>query len=249
MDVALAGNNATALDSLAQAVRSWGCRAAVFEADLRFADQVARLARGANSLWGGIDVLVNNAGVEYSAPFHELTDGQLQEVLDVNLTAPMRLTHLLVPGMVERGAGHVVNVSSLAGKSGPACQEPYAATKAGLIAFTWSLRATYRQAGVSASAVCPGFVATGIYLRIVEQTGCRAPYLLGPVSPERVARAMMRAIRRDQAEVIVSKFPVRPILAVLAVAPGLGLRLVAALGTHEFFRRVAAKRNDTPGLR
>ncbi|MBK9137889.1 MAG: SDR family NAD(P)-dependent oxidoreductase [Verrucomicrobia bacterium] len=246
MDVAVSGTSGAELNNVAEEVRSLGRRSAVFPADLRFSEQVSWLAREADAVWGGIDVLINNAGLEYTVPFFRLPEEQMCEVIEVNLTAPLRLTGILINGMIERGWGHVVNMSSLAAKAGPACQEAYAATKAALIAFSLSLRATCRGTGVSASAVCPGFVETGIYARIVQRTGCRAPFLLAPIPPERVAKAVIRAIRCDEAEVLVSKFPVRPILAVMALAPALGLRLVDWLGAHEFFRRVAARLNSPP---
>src|SRR5205085_2660236 len=116
--------------------------------------------------------------------------------LQVNLQAPMLLTRLVLPGMIRRGEGHILNMASLAGKSPPGFQEPYAATKAGLIAFTASLRETYRGSGVSASVLCPGFLETGIYSRLKAKSGLSAPWLLRATSPKSVAGAMLRAIER-----------------------------------------------------
>jgi short-subunit dehydrogenase len=150
----------------------------------------------------------------------------------------MLLTHALLPEMLRRRSGHIVNISSLAGKSGPAFQEPYAASKAALTAFTFSLRASYRGTGVTASVITPGFINTGIYARLRARTHCTAPPLLSAVPPERVARALLRAVRRDLPEVLVSRYPVQPILLVLAGLPRVGLWLIAQLGAHDFFRRV-----------
>ena len=91
-------------------------------------------------------MLVNNAGVEITSPFTGYSREELTSVVDVNLTAPMLLTHRVVPGMLERGRGHVVFISSLGGQDRPAFNEPYGATKAGLIGFNQSLRAEYRHA-------------------------------------------------------------------------------------------------------
>src|SRR5262249_31974921 len=131
-----------------------------------------------------------------------------------------------------------VNISSLAGKSGPAFQESYAAAKAALVAFTTSLRATYRDTGVSASVVVPSFVEAGIYARLKERSGCTAPGLLTGCSAEQVAAAVLRAIRKDAPEIIVNRYPIRPVLALSAISPRLGDWIVTRLGVHDFFRRV-----------
>jgi short-subunit dehydrogenase len=167
-------------------------------------------------------------------------------MLGVNLEAPMILSRLVLPEMLSRGQGHIVNMSSLAGKSGPAFQEPYAATKAALVGFTTSFRATYRGTGVSASVIVPSFVeATGIYARLKAKSGCSAPALLTGCSAEQVARAVLRAIRDDVPEIIVNRYPIRPVLALAALSPAIGDWIVARLGVHDFFRRVieAEKRN------
>jgi short-subunit dehydrogenase len=143
--------------------------------------------------------------------------------------------------MLNRGRGHIVNMSSLA-RSGPAFQESYAATKAGLRAFTMSLRATYAGTGVSASVICPGFVEAGIYARLKERAGCDAPFLLGSVPPERVARAVIRAIEADRAEIIVSRYPVRPLLALMELSPAFGAWLADKLGSNDFFRQAVEEK-------
>ena len=117
-------------------------RAEVLLADLRLPTECARVVRHTEQLFGSVDVLVNNAGMEFSSLYDELSEAQVRDVLAVNLQAPMLLARRVLAGMVERKSGHIVNISSLAGKGGPACQEPYAATKAALTAFTFSLRAS-----------------------------------------------------------------------------------------------------------
>lgn len=212
----------------------------VLVADLRLPTECARVVRLAEQLFGSVDVLVNNAGMEFSSLYHELSEAQVRDVLAVNLEAPMLLARRVLAGMVDRKSGHIVNISSLAGKGGTACQEPYAATKAALTAFTFSLRATYRGTGVSASVVCPGFVEAGIYARLKSRTHRSAPVMLAGNSPERVARAVVRAIRQDVPELIVNRFPIRPLLALSALSPALGARLTDFLGVNEFFRSAAS---------
>jgi short-subunit dehydrogenase len=227
------------LEMVRKTVTDKGRKAISLPLDLRDPAQREQLLAETRKQFGAVDLLINNAGVELSSVYHELPQSTLRDILSVNLEAPMMLAWAILPEMVRRGAGHIVNVSSLAGKSGPGWQEPYAATKAGLVGFTFSLRATYAGTGVSASVICPGFVEAGIYSRIKERTGCVAPVLLGSSSPERVVSAVMRAIKNDLPEVIVNPYPVRPLFALTALFPRVGEWILTRLGAHEFFRRVA----------
>jgi short-subunit dehydrogenase len=200
--------------------------------------------------FGDIDLLINNAGLEFPSPFHDLSEKDISDIISVNLVAPLVLTKLVLPEMLRRGRGHIVNMASLAGKSGPAFQEPYAATKAGLIAFTSSLRASYRKSGVSASVIVPGFVEAGMYANVKARSGCRAPAALGTSAPEAVARAVVRAVEHDLPEVIVSPKPVRPLLAFSALFPRVGEWVTERTGANNFFRRVIAaqttRQDDSP---
>jgi short-subunit dehydrogenase len=157
----------------------------------------------------------------------------------------MMLTRLVLPSMLAQKRGHIVNIASLAGKSGPAFQEAYAATKAGLIAFTTSLRSTYRAEGVSASAIVPGFVEAGIYTRLKAKAGTPAPRLLGVSQPETVVEAVVRAVEGDRPEIIVNSMPVRPLLVTMAMFPRLGEWMAGKTGANDFFRKaVEAEKKD-----
>lgn len=163
-------------------------------------------------------------------------------MVDLNLTAPMLLAHRVLPGMLARRRGHVVFISSLGGKSGPAYDEPYAATKAGLIGLNQSLRAEYLHEPVGFSVVCPGFIAgDGMYQRMLDR-GIRANRLMGETTVEKVVDAVVRAIRRDLPEVIESGAPIRPALALAQLAPGLAERIAPRFGVTELFRRAAVAR-------
>jgi short-subunit dehydrogenase len=234
------------LEKLRAEVEHNGVTAVYLAADLREAEQRHAVVDFVHRELGDLDLLVNNAGVEYTSNYDALSEKSIRDVLSVNLEAPMLLTRLFLPEMLRRKQGHIVNMSSLAGKSGPAFQEPYAASKAGLIAFTASLRATYRGTGVSASAIVPGFVEAGIYAALKKRTGCAAPLLLGASPPEAVVRAFLRAIEKDLPEIIVNPLPVRPLLALTALCPRLGEWLAGKTGANDFFRR--AVENQTPKL-
>ncbi|MHB1810695.1 MAG: SDR family NAD(P)-dependent oxidoreductase, partial [Solirubrobacteraceae bacterium] len=119
---------------------------------------------------------------------------------------------------------------------------PYAATKAGLVALTQSLRAEHAGAPVGFSVVCPGFTAgEGMYQRMA-QDGHRSNRLLGETSTQRVAEAVLRAIRDDVPEIIESGAPIRPMLALQQIAPRLAERLASRFGVTRLFEAVATQR-------
>ena len=243
MNIVVSGRREDALAAMVSELRGQGVQAEAVPADLSDLGQVDPLIERSQDALGPLDVVINNAGVELTAAFTRATRDELTSMVDLNLTVPMLLTHRVVPGMLERGRGHVVFISSMAGKVGPAYSEPYAATKAGLIGLTQSLRAEYRDAPVGFSVVCPGFVAgDGMYQRMADQ-GIRSNRIIGHTTTEKVANQVVGAIRRDRPEVVESGSPVRPILALGQIAPRLVERILIRAGTHEWFRRVAAERD------
>ncbi len=240
--VALTARREAELSALAQELGELGVRSAALPADLSDLAQVDPLIEGAEAALGPLDLLLNNAGMEAVGAFTALTREELTSTVDLNLTAPLLLTHRVLGGMLARRRGHVVFISSLGGRAGPAYDEPYAATKAGLIGLTQSLRAEYRREPVGFSVVCPGFIrGEGMYQRMVE-AGLRANRLVGETTLERVADAVVRAIRRDLPEVIESGAPIRPALALAQLAPGLAERVAPLFGVNELFRRTAVSR-------
>lgn len=245
MNVAVSGRREDALAAVAAELGRLGVKAVAVPADLSDLTQVDPLIEGVEAGLGSIDVLVNNAGVESVGAFTAYTREELTSMVDVNLTAPLLLTHRLTPGMLERGRGHVVFISSVAGKLGPAFNEPYAATKAGLVGLTQSLRAEYRHTPIGFSAVSPGFIAgDGMYARMAEQ-GHRSNRMMGETSTEKVAEAVVRAIRKNRAEILECGVPVRPLLALAQLAPGLVERLASRSGVTDLFRGVALARGRT----
>jgi short-subunit dehydrogenase len=239
VNLMLAAYPGEGLDSLKEAACQYGTRAVSLVANFRHTSQLRSVVDETQKAFGRVDLLINNAGVEFTSAYHELPEENIGDIIGINLEAPMLLTRLVLPEMLDRKCGHIVNMSSLAGKAGPAFQEPYAATKAALIAFTASLRASYRGTGVSASVICPGFVEAGIYAKLKKETGFAAPALLGTSLPEPVARAVLKAIRRDLPEVIVNSLPVKPLFATAILFPRLGEFLVGMTGAHRFFARAA----------
>jgi short-subunit dehydrogenase len=242
MNVIVSGRREAVLADLVAELRGQGVSSEAVPADLGDLGQVDPLIERSEAAMGEIDVLVNNAGLETVGAFTAYSREELTSIVDVNLTAPLLLTHRVVPGMLERQRGHVVFISSLAGKAGPAYNEPYAATKAGLIGLTQSLRAEYRHAPIGFSVICPGFVAgDGMYQRLVDE-GVRSNRLIGETTTDKVADRVVEAIRRDRPEIIESGTPLRPILAIGQLSPRLAERLAEWFGSTEIHRRAAASR-------
>jgi short-subunit dehydrogenase len=146
--------------------------------------------------------------------------------------------------MLRHGYGHVINMSSLSGKAAPPCCESYAATKAGLIAFTESLRAEYSGTGIGFSVICPGFVEAGIYQRLVGETGQRVSRLLGTSSPEAVSNAVVMAIKKNPPEIIINPGPTRLLTTLAELSPILGEWLVYRIGATEWFKKIAYARQS-----
>jgi short-subunit dehydrogenase len=243
MHVAVAARRQDALNAVVDELRSLGVRAEGLTVDLNDLEQAGGgLIERAEQTLGPLDLLVNNAGVEYSSCFDRAPRSELLETVNVNLMAPMLLTHAVLPGMLERGRGHVVFISSGAGKLGPAFEAPYGATKAGLIALTQGLRREYRKQPVSFSVVVPGFVAgDGMYQRMVED-GVSSNRIIGATTVERVAQDVLRAVGRDLPEVVDTGAPVRPVFALSQLAPRTTERLVTRIGLDRMFEKTAELR-------
>ncbi|HUA68197.1 MAG TPA: SDR family NAD(P)-dependent oxidoreductase, partial [Candidatus Saccharimonadales bacterium] len=126
---ALVAYPGTSLEGLRKEIERRGGKAIAIMCDLRDATQRRQLLQDVKKELGPIDILINNAGVEFTSAYHDLDEENIREELNVNLEAPMILSRLVLPEMLERKRGHIVNISSLAGKAGPAFQEPYAASK------------------------------------------------------------------------------------------------------------------------
>ena len=118
---------------------------------------------------GAIDVVVANAGITRDAPFHKMTPEQWQQVIDTNLTGVFNTVHPIWPGMRERKFGRVIVISSVNGQKGQFAQVNYAATKSGDIGIVRSLAQEGARAGITANAVCPGYIATEMVMAVPEK--------------------------------------------------------------------------------
>lgn len=241
--VVLSGRDEAALGELLAQLPGDGH--AVVTADLAQPGEAVALLERVVAAVGPVDLVVNNAGIELSAVYHHLEAAQVELMIALNLTAPMLLTHAVIPGMLERGRGHVVQISSIGGVVSTACCEPYAATKGGLLRFNDSLRATYADAPIGFSAVCPGFTTGGGMYSRMESEGVKSNTVLGTTTVEKVAEAVVDAVLHDRPRLLVNSRPLAPVAAVAVLAPRLAERLVERTGGNGVFRRVAAARETS----
>lgn len=225
------------LERVAESVRALGVKCVALRADLASkADREQLLQRAASAL-APVDILVNNAGVESEGAFIEIDDATIAHTIEVNLTAPLVLTRAVLPAMIERGWGHVVTLSSTAGKKGAPYDAVYSGTKAAIIEWNEALRSELHGTGVDTSVVCPGYVRNeGMFARF----GVAAPGILGSCLPQDVARAVIRAVKKRIGQQIVNSQPIRPLLALYALWPNLGVPVMRWMGITAFQRNKVA---------
>ncbi|RVV98990.1 3-oxoacyl-ACP reductase FabG [Mesobaculum littorinae] len=157
--VALSGTREAPLQELAAEL---GERAHVLPCNLGDAEAVAALPKQAVEAMGELSILVNNAGITRDNIFMRMSDAEWQEVLDVNLTASMRLCRGVMRPMMKARWGRIVNISSIVGSTGNPGQANYAAAKAGLVGMTKSLAYEVASRGITVNAVAPGFIETAM---------------------------------------------------------------------------------------
>jgi len=232
--VIVSGRREAELEQLAGEI---GGRSVV--ADLAVRHDVDRLIAEA----GEVDVLVANAGVPATGELSDLSRGEIDRMLEINLRVPIVLAKELSESMSARGRGHLVFVSSLAGKAASPASSIYSATKFGLRGFGLALRQDLARRGVGVSVIAPGFIRdAGMF----HGSGARLPPIAGGTkTPADVAGAVVRAIEENRAEIEVAPAPLRVGAAVASLAPGLAERASARMGServaHDLARRHAGR--------
>jgi 3-oxoacyl-[acyl-carrier protein] reductase len=202
---ALTARNETGLQETEEEIKqTGGYTPLVIPGDLQDSGQIRRLADTVTKEWGKVDVLINNAGILHLKPFLELTPDEFQEMLDVNIKAVFELTQQIVPGMIKRRSGAIVNIASLAGKNGFKNGSGYSATKFALRGFAASLMMEVREHDIRVITVFPGSVATRMMGRNPNATS-RDTML----HPEDVAHAVYAAVSVDS-RAMMSEIDIRP---------------------------------------
>ncbi|CAN5245589.1 SDR family oxidoreductase [soil metagenome] len=216
--VVLAGRRADVRATLAGEIG-----AEIAPADLSDPDAVRALA----AAYSDVDIFIANAGVPASGRLQTYDAEQIERALLVNLHAPIILTHALAPHMLNRGAGHIVFMSSLAGKTATAGSSLYNATKYGMRGFAGAMRAELHGTGVGVSTIFPGFIRdAGMF----ADANVKLPFGVGTKSPEEVAEATLRAIERNRGEIDVAPVGLKVGALLGGVAPETAARVTRRSG-------------------
>jgi short-subunit dehydrogenase len=231
----LSGRKAEALEALAAELPGDGH--SVLPSDLAEPGAAEKLAAEA----GSIDVLVANAGLPGTGRLPEFDSARLEGTLRVNLEAPMHLARALETGMVERGKGHMVFISSLSGKSATPLSSVYNATKFGLRGFALGLRADLDPLGIGVSIVSPGTIReAGMY----ADSGADPIPGLGTGSPKQVADAVVKAIERNKVEISVAPVQQRLLAHFALATPAISVKVASGDAGQKAAAAVAKGQTD-----
>jgi NADP-dependent 3-hydroxy acid dehydrogenase YdfG len=212
--VALGARRLDRIEALAERIGSAGGRAIAFEVDVTDEQQSNAFIAAANERLGGLDVLVNNAGVMLLGPVVGADTDEWRRMLEVNLLGLLYCTHAAVPLMAESGGGHVVNVSSVAGRRANAGSAVYNMTKFGVTAFSEALRQEVLHSGIRVTCVEPGFVETELqghntHPMVIDALKRMREQVGDPLQASDIANAVAYAVCQPQ-HVSVNEILVRP---------------------------------------
>jgi NADP-dependent 3-hydroxy acid dehydrogenase YdfG len=200
--VALAARSASELESTAQQI---GATASVIPTDVRNRDDVHKLLEEASTAIGPIDILVNAAGIGIFGSLVDFSDVDYDAILDTNLRSIFQTSRYVLPSMISRRTGHIINIASIAGKVGSATRAVYCASKFGVVGFTESLAEEVRQHGIRVSLICPGSTDTNFSSDPNREGKARARML----SPADIAHAV-RMIVTQEPNSFISEVILRP---------------------------------------
>lgn len=238
--IVLAGRRPAPLATLADEVVAAGGAAVATPVDVTRPEDRTELVGQTLRSFGRVDILVNNAAIARAAPFAEENPAP---VIETNLVGPIALTREVLPGMMERRSGRILNVASLANAGLPFVVD-YSASKAGLVAFSTALREELHGTGVVITVVSPGFmVDAGMYVPYETPV----PWYLGSNLTTTVARKAIRAMAKGRSSVILNRMPVRPLLLVQAFSDKAFRSITRTLGLRQYLELLAERRVDYNG--
>ena len=134
----------------------------LFQADFSEKSQIDQMMSSIQNKIGTIDLLVNNAGCSYTGLFHEMSLEQWQTLMQINLTSVISITKWILPGMIQKKNGNIINISSIWGMTGASCEVAYSATKAALIGFSKALASEVGPSGIRVNCIAPGIIETSM---------------------------------------------------------------------------------------
>jgi short-subunit dehydrogenase len=239
VSLALAARSEAELQETVGRVQAHGVRAIGVPTDVSKGEDLERLVARTNDELGPPDLLVNNAGIEYLGSFEAIPLDTIEAVFATNVVGLVSLTRLVVPGMVERRRGHIVNISSMAGKVASPYYTIYSSSKHAVVGFSWSLRAELGPKGVGVSVVCPGYVEeTGMFS---YRNAGSPPRSLGSVRPDEVVEAVVKVIEQNKAEAVVAGGLLKIADVAHAISPDFAMAIGRRSGSYSYITKMAAE--------
>lgn len=236
-DLALAARSADGLETTKERAEKHGVKAIAVPTDVTKRSDLKNLVKKTTSELGPPDVLINNAGIEHLARFEDVRVDDIESVIRTNVIALEVLTRLVVPTMIERMHGHIVNIASLAGKTAAPFNTVYSSSKHAVVGFSWSLREELKPHGIGVSVVCPTYVSdAGMFA--TAQTG-DPPTISNSVTPAQVSTATIAAIERDRAEIIVAPGLSKFVDVFHAISPEVTTKVARRTGVYAFLAKHA----------
>jgi len=225
------GRSIARLKAVLKEVRQTSPASAMMGCDVSDAEQVHGMIEKILTDFGRVDILINNAGIGMRKPFAETSLSIIEEIMRINYFGAVYCTHELLPSMIARGDGHIVNISSVAGKIGTLNMAAYCASKFAMNGWSESLYHELKPFGVSVSLVCPGPVHTGFSREFHDSEPQSPPSLF--VESSAVSQAVFKVIERNRFELIMPRW-----LALMCWVKRLSPGLFRYLAQRRFRRHV-----------
>ena len=229
--IILSGRRVEALEAVAHACGRETC---VLPFEATDYEVLPGIAERAWNWRGGVDMLVNNAGISQRSLGIETQFDVYRRLMEIDFFAPLRLTQLVLPRMIERGSGHLVAVSSVAGKVGSPLRTGYCAAKHAVVGYFDALRAEIAHKGIKVSVVTPGFVRTEIATNAIQGDGSTRGHsdenIDGGITPEQAAAAIIDGLARGKREIPVGEGPEMMLLDLKRQDPEQLFDVMASMG-------------------
>jgi len=223
--VAIVARSGDKLDTLRQSLKALGADVLAIVADVTLEPDRRRILNMTVDQFGGVDVLVNNAGVASFGHFADSTEAVLRQVMEVNFFAPAELIRLAIPILSQGNQPALVNVASMCGRRGLPAWTEYSASKFALCGLTEALRGEMARFDIDVLLVVPGLTRTNLGRNMLRNEGRMKIDFTGGMPPERVARGILRAIVKNRTETVLGR-EARWILRINRFFPGLVNRLL-----------------------
>lgn len=203
----------------------------VLPMDVSRGEELPEKTRAALAMFGGVDILVLNAGISQRSLTRDTAESVYRRLMEVNFFGPEALTRAVLPSMLEKKSGHIVVISSVAGKIGVPLRSGYSATKFALHGFYEALRAEEEHNGIHVTLVCPGYIRTEISLSALKGDGAlhskMDPELARGMPAAECARQILRGVAREKKEMVIAAGREKMVVYLKRFLPGVVARMLA----------------------